>query len=106
MEHRDGQIIGKGISKLPGGRENITNLQLVLGLDLIWLAARVTRILFVIDLGLRAKWWKALQSQVKQRLRKASFCKSKQLISKQYYLGSLGIRNFKQHKKYELRTML
>lgn len=36
MEHRDGQIIGKGISKLPGGRENITNLQLVLGLlDLI-----------------------------------------------------------------------
>ena len=35
MEHRDGQIIGKGISKLSRGRENITNLQLVLGLDLI-----------------------------------------------------------------------
>ena len=65
MEHRDGQIIGKGIGKLPRGRENITNLQLVLGLDLIWLAARVTRILFVIDLGLGAKWWKALQSRVK-----------------------------------------
>ena len=35
MEHRDGQIIGKGIGKLPRGRKNITNLQLVLGLDLI-----------------------------------------------------------------------
>lgn len=55
MEHRDGQIIGKGIGKLLRGRENITNLQLVLGLDLIRLAARVTRILFVIDLGLGAK---------------------------------------------------
>lgn len=35
MEHHDGQIIGKGIGKLLRGRENITNLQLVLGLDLI-----------------------------------------------------------------------